>query len=861
MGGRAMVERIAADCPTVTVGWAPGRESSAWYELARRLRLGHDYLRFLDRRYDSAPRLRVRARERAPIGVVTLAALPLLRTGAGRRVLAAVLRALDRGIPRSPEIDAFIRGHNPDLVLITPLIDLGSPQADLFASARAAGLRTVLCVTSWDHLSSKSLLRQIPDRVVVWNEMQKDEAVNLHRVPPDVVTVTGAQCYDQWFGRQPARSRRDFCQRVGLDPGKPFVLWLASSLFRRTANDAHIAEQWVEAVRSSDDPRVREVGILVRPHPARRDEWQHVDLSSYRNVSMWGEHPVDDESKDDYFDSLYYSAAVAGTNTSAFLEAGIVGRPVLSILLPDVSPDNQEGTIHFHYLLTVNGGLLHTSRSMDEHVAQLAKVLAAPVDHDERSRRFTEGFIRPFGLDQPGTPRFADAIEAEARLGRKSAVSAGAAITLVYRTLLFPWLAIMHLKVASKPWRKEMRYRIRRAVRHYSRLFWVQLKAFAVTRIKGKRVYEGRKPSGGANVTPKLGKPRDPAKNITFPGIPEVEETKETVTVLGRTMRKPIIVGPWLTETGFELLYWIPFVAWAKAYGGLRDDQLYVVSRGGCASWYRHITPNYTDIFSFYSADEFRTLNEERTQQHRGRSKHMDISAFDRTIVDRVSEKLGLENPRLLHPSLMYNLFNVYWRQMAPLTLIELFTVFKKLPPIGVQDLAGQLPERYVAAKFYSNMALPDSPENRVMIAQILRELTKTTDVVLLNTGHKFDDHSEYPIETRSRLHFVDHLMTPANNLHVQTKIISGATAFVGTYGGFSYLAPLVGTDTLSFFSRPTGFRWDHLELAKRVFSSLRAGAFVALDVRDLDVVRLGFSGLDHSRSEPAAPAAVGSGS
>jgi hypothetical protein len=68
----------------------------------------------------------------------------------------------------------------------------------------------------------------------------------------------------------------------------------------------------------------------------------------------------------------------------------------------------------------------------------------------------------------------------------------------------------------------------------------------------------------------------------------------------------------------------------------------------------------------------------------------------------------------------------------------------------------------------------------------------------------------------------------------------------VGTYGGFSYLAPLVGTDTVAIFSHPTGFRWDHLEVAKRVFSSLRAGgagSFVALDVRDLDVVRLGFAG------------------
>jgi hypothetical protein len=41
----------------------------------------------------------------------------------------------------------------------------------------------------------------------------------------------------------------------------------------------------------------------------------------------------------------------------------------------------------------------------------------------------------------------------------------------------------------------------------------------------------------------------------------------------------------------------------------------------------------------------------------------------------------------------------------------------------------------------------------------------------------------------------------------------------------------------------PDGFRFDHLEVAKRVFTGLKCGAFVELDVRAVDVVRLGFAG------------------
>ena len=83
-------------------------------------------------------------------------------------------------------------------------------------------------------------------------------------------------------------------------------------------------------------------------------------------------------------------------------------------------------------------------------------------------------------------------------------------------------------------------------------------------------------------------------------------------------------------------------------------------------------------------------------------------------------------------------------------------------------------------------------------------------------------------VEELTRVHSVEHLMRPEDNLAVQTEIIRNAEAFVGTYGGFSYLAPLCGVNTLAFYSHASGFRFDHLEVAKRVFSALRCGTFRA---------------------------------
>jgi hypothetical protein len=83
--------------------------------------------------------------------------------------------------------------------------------------------------------------------------------------------------------------------------------------------------------------------------------------------------------------------------------------------------------------------------------------------------------------------------------------------------------------------------------------------------------------------------------------------------------------------------------------------------------------------------------------------------------------------------------------------------------------------------------------------------------------------------------------MTPANNLAVQTAVIRHAEAYVGTYGGFSYLAPMVGTDAVTFYSDPGAFRFDHLEVAKRVFAALGAGGFSEIDIRRMRALDAAF--------------------
>jgi hypothetical protein len=175
-------------------------------------------------------------------------------------------------------------------------------------------------------------------------------------------------------------------------------------------------------------------------------EWADVDLSADPHVALWGQSPVTREARDGYFDSLWHSAAVVGVNTSAFLEAAIVGRPVYATLLPE-HYENQEGTIHFHYLLNVGGGLLHTARTMGEHCAQLNACLVANDRESAKSRQFVEAFVRPHGRAVPATPMFADAVEdVVSGFGRTGPRRTGSRLL---RLILWPVAAFLALDVAA----------------------------------------------------------------------------------------------------------------------------------------------------------------------------------------------------------------------------------------------------------------------------------------------------------------------------------------------------------------------------------------------------------------------------
>ena len=412
-----LMGRLCRQHVAITHSLPPVPRAAYWSQLGIELRKADDALRYLGPEYRNARKLRLRAELTAPVFLEQPLCRRLAGSERGRRIFRRVLRSCDRAIPPDAALCDFIRDHRPDLVLVTPLVEPGSPQSEYLRAARAVGLPTGLCVYSWDNLTSKGLIHAPVDVVTVWNDAMKDEAIALHGVPAERVVVTGAAAYDHWFTWKSRTTREDFCARVGLDARRPYLLYLCSSRFI-ARNELPFVRQWIEGIRGASAV-LRGAGVLVRPHPQNMDRWDQADFSDVPNVAIWPRtegNPTDDEKRAEYYDSIAYSAAVVGINTSALIESAIVGRGVYTLLAPEFR-DTQEGTLHFRHLRSVNGGLLNVADDLPAHVSQLETALASPAAAAEKCRRFVEAFVRPHGIDEPVAPRMAAALEAVATSG------------------------------------------------------------------------------------------------------------------------------------------------------------------------------------------------------------------------------------------------------------------------------------------------------------------------------------------------------------------------------------------------------------------------------------------------------------
>jgi hypothetical protein len=374
-------------------------------------------LRFAHPDYAGRDRLNERAYEKKGQGarrwgrrILRLGPRPALAAGRFVSWIEATLPAPRYAVDLLAEEHATAVAVAP--VIRTPVL------VDFLKAGAQLRVATAIWVQSWDNLTNKGLLHFSPDRVFVWNERQKAELDRYHGVDGDRVCVTGAQTFDHWFSDAAPVSRAEFCARMGIDVNAPIVLYLSSSKQIAPEEPTFFAS-WLEAVRSSDEQRLRSATILVRPHPTMVEAWYASGVDREPDVVLSPATRKDQLNsaafREQYRAELHHATLAFGVNTSGLIDAAIFGKPTLTVEVPELF-HGQRGTVHFEHLARSEGGLLRTSSALKEHVEELAELIQRdPYAADERSREFVGAFVRPHGLESRPTEVFAEEMDALCR--------------------------------------------------------------------------------------------------------------------------------------------------------------------------------------------------------------------------------------------------------------------------------------------------------------------------------------------------------------------------------------------------------------------------------------------------------------
>lgn len=197
-----------------------------------------------------------------------------------RRPLYVMLRALNRWLGRHRSLrdgwmaleEVLIPGRSVEEVFWPTrpsLLVTGTPGTDyrdvlLLRAARRLGIPTLCVVLSWDNLTSKGHMAVRPDRLVVWNERMRDEAVELHDYSADAIEIAGVAHFDVYARPESLLSRAAVCRRLGLDPKRRILTFgtVSPLVFRYNQEVATILARAI--VEDRIQPAAQ---LVVRLHP------------------------------------------------------------------------------------------------------------------------------------------------------------------------------------------------------------------------------------------------------------------------------------------------------------------------------------------------------------------------------------------------------------------------------------------------------------------------------------------------------------------------------------------------------------------------------------------------------------------
>ncbi len=225
----------------------------------------------------------------------------------------------------------------PEVTVVYGSAGIKQLDSSLSDHLRRSGARRYGVVYSWDNLSTKFNGFYRFDRLAVWNDTMRREAIEEFGYREDQVAVVGPVQFDVYHGYKPTRDRAAFLAEHGLPASARYVLYAGiprastpwDGEFAQIVLDADPESFMLFRVHPQDHPNAHP---QLLDHPRARvvesarsaDGKGEIDL---RRLGFW--IPQSGQAEQ-LAEQIYFSDAVVNVASTITLEALLLERPVVN---------------------------------------------------------------------------------------------------------------------------------------------------------------------------------------------------------------------------------------------------------------------------------------------------------------------------------------------------------------------------------------------------------------------------------------------------------------------------------------------------------------------------------------------------
>ncbi len=261
--------------------------------------------------------------------------------------------------------------------------------------AKAAGLKIISWVYSWDNPIKDNEFLTGADAYLVWNEENREDLVHWHGILRDRIHITGAAQIDYLLGKPP-KSPQSVKRRYVLYPCA-------------TGRDVFIAQEvdlilWLRKLIDKID---RTVELVVRPYPFRqgsKNYYRELEKADGISVAYFGKWQrdrliIDEQAENERYIQFRDALCMINLGSTIGIEAAFTNTPIIQLAFCDVASPSKKLALatvfkneHLKYLL--NNRFPNVVNNAFELEKSLRHVLAGDIEqymsYSSALRRFAD---------------------------------------------------------------------------------------------------------------------------------------------------------------------------------------------------------------------------------------------------------------------------------------------------------------------------------------------------------------------------------------------------------------------------------------------------------------------------------------